>query len=289
MDLEYQRLELIQFNVFDNHGTYPAYLRGRGGTPGAALRIWPEMRLPPGHLRYEDVGGAGPQVCTGELVRFRTLSGICNDIRNPAMGSTGSLFARNVQFETTFPRLEHNELLRNRHGGRLELLRPDPQLISRRLFTRRQADEEACNDGRGLVGPGLSHCDYESASFLNVLAAFWIQFMTHDWFSHLLEGQNQTGAWMEVGCSEAVARRTGCRPGDRIDRARIAQSGPPPTFEHEGRARPQRAYRTTRNHVTAWWDASQIYGYDETSVRRVKRDPRRSGQAPGSTDRAPRG
>ncbi len=35
-----------------------------------------------------------------------------------------------------------------------------------------------------------------------------------------------------------------------------------------------RAHRTTANKVTAWWDASQIYGYDETSRRRVKRDQR---------------
>ncbi|MGD1095394.1 MAG: peroxidase family protein [Bryobacteraceae bacterium] len=28
-----------------------------------------------------------------------------------------------------------------------------------------------------------------------------------------------------------------------------------------------------RNTNTAWWDASQIYGYDDISVKRVKRDP----------------
>ena len=28
-----------------------------------------------------------------------------------------------------------------------------------------------------------------------------------------------------------------------------------------------------RNTTTAWWDASQIYGYDERSRVRVKRDP----------------
>ena len=35
-----------------------------------------------------------------------------------------------------------------------------------------------------------ARCDYKPASFFNVLAAFWIQFMTHDWFSHLDEGRN---------------------------------------------------------------------------------------------------
>ena len=33
-------------------------------------------------------------------------------------------------------------------------------------------------------------CDYKQAPVFNVLAAFWIQFMTHDWFSHLYQGDN---------------------------------------------------------------------------------------------------
>src|SRR5450432_393300 len=31
LDLEYQRIELIKFNLFDNSGTYQAYVMGRGG------------------------------------------------------------------------------------------------------------------------------------------------------------------------------------------------------------------------------------------------------------------
>ena len=56
------------------------------------------------HPNYRDVGGAGEQVCKGDLIRGRTLTGICNDMRNPLMGSTGTLFARNVEFETHLPR-----------------------------------------------------------------------------------------------------------------------------------------------------------------------------------------
>ena len=33
-DLEYQRLELIKFNLFDNSGTYQTYISGRGGVIG---------------------------------------------------------------------------------------------------------------------------------------------------------------------------------------------------------------------------------------------------------------
>ena len=138
MDLEYQRIELIKFNMFDNY-TYEHYVKGVGGSPGSTLNQWPQMRLPPAHPFYHQVGGSGPQQCQGELIRYRTLTGICNDIWNPKMGSTNTLFARNVQFEATFPRLQKNELSIARHsdaknGVRIGLLKPDPQLI-RESFT----------------------------------------------------------------------------------------------------------------------------------------------------------
>jgi hypothetical protein len=98
LDLEYQRIELIKFNLFDDSGTYQTFVSGRGGVGGSALKTWPEMRLSPGNPHYNDVGGAGAQVCKGDLIRWRTVDGICNDIVNPLMGSTGTLFARNVEF-----------------------------------------------------------------------------------------------------------------------------------------------------------------------------------------------
>ncbi|HET7231912.1 MAG TPA: peroxidase family protein [Longimicrobium sp.] len=272
LDLEYQRLELIKFNLFDNY-TYEEFVK-KGGR---ARTRWAAMRLPPTHPDYARVGGAGEQVCRGELIRYRTLGGICNDIFNPLMGSSGTLFARNVQFEQTFPDLGLDSLARNRHGNRLGLLKPDPQVISRVLFTRPQSDPARCNLGQGLPGARAdANCDYTPAPFFNVLAAFWIQFMTHDWFSHLEEGHNGSQQ-MAMGCAVAPrqAAALGCRPADRIDAAYIAQDTPAPRFTGPGGASLfARAPRTTRNNVTAWWDASQIYGYDDTSVRRVKRDPR---------------
>ncbi len=285
IDLEYQRVELIRFNLFDNSGTYPQYARGRDGVPGPAIRVWPEMRLPPTHPAFAAVGGAGVQRCPGELIRSRTLTGICNDIRNPLMGATGMPFARNVEFEATFPELGATALARNRHGGRLGLLKPDPQVISRRLLTRASAPDDTCHEGRGLPGSSAAaRCAYKAASTLNVLAAFWIQFMTHDWFSHLDEGRNAPTT-MAMGClservdgverplTAAAAARLGCRAGDRIDVATVAESADPPRFDDGGRARLARAFRSTRNTVTAWWDASQLYGHDATSRRRVPRDP----------------
>jgi len=285
LDLEYQRIELIRFNLFDNY-TFEEYLNGRGGRSGAALTTWSAMRLPPDHPDYQAVGGAGEQACQGELIRHRTLTGICNDVFNPLMGSSSTLFARNVQFEQTFPDLGLDPLTKARHGDRIGLLRPDPQVISRVLFTREQSEPASCNQGQGLPGSSASaHCDYQPAPFFNVLAAFWIQFMTHDWFSHLAEGRNHAEQ-TPVGCALASANGLerpltspeiavlGCRPDDRIDRALIADDVPAPAFRGaDGASRFTRAPKTTRNHVTAWWDASQIYGYDGISAQRVKRDP----------------
>ncbi|HEY0779287.1 MAG TPA: peroxidase family protein, partial [Gemmatirosa sp.] len=289
IDLEYQRMELIRYNLFDNSGTFAAYVTGRHGEAGTAegptLRTWPEMRLRPDDPDYAAVGGDAPrQVCRGALVRARTLTGVCNDVYNPRMGSTGTLFARNVEFESTFPELGVTEEARNRHAGRLSLLTPDPQVISRRLFTRPQRDSAACADGFGRVGtPQESNCDYSKAPFFNVLAAYWIQFMTHDWFSHMTEGHN-TAQYMSVGCASArvrgietsltpaAAAQLGCRPGDAMERAFVADSAPPAHFAADGREYLARAPRTFRNTNTAWWDASQLYGFDATSVRRVKRD-----------------
>ena len=201
------------------------------------------------------------------------------------MGSTGMPFGRNVEFEATFPDLGRTELARNRHGGRLGLLRPDPQVISRRLLSRPATSPDTCHEGRGLPGHSAeAHCDYKKAPFLNVLAAFWIQFMTHDWFSHLDEGRNSS-ATMTMGCAieriDGVERpltreagaRLGCRAEDRADAAAVAEASDPPVFAHRGQERLARAFRTTRNTVTAWWDASQLYGHDDASHRRVRRDP----------------
>ena len=297
-DLEYQRVEMIKFNLFDNY-TIQDYVNGRDGVPGRSLKVWPAMRLPPTDPHYKDVGGAGPQLCTGDLIRYRTLTGICNDIKNPLMGSAGTLFARNVQFEETFPQDSATQLIRNRHDGRISLLRPDPQVISRELFAREQSDPSRCKDGTAAGSPAEAHCDYVKAPFFNVIAAYWIQFMTHDWFTHMDEGQNDK-AIMEVGCKTTrdgsqeraltpeEIKSLGCRPGDRMDAALMADTTPPPTFQAGGQTYLTRARKTTRNNNTAWWDASQIYGFSDRSYHRVKRDPTDSArllmaQLPGHT------
>jgi len=272
LDLEFQRIELIKFNLFDQL-TYPSYIMGRNGEPGATLKQWDAMRLPPEHEAYQSVGGDGEHLCNGELITHRTLTGICNDLVNPLMGSSGMPFARNAEFEATFPDLALNELAQNRHDGRIALLTPDPQLISRKLFTREQTAGNQCNLGQGAedFSPN-ANCDYLKAPFFNVLAAFWIQFMTHDWFSHTHEGRNEQKL-EPVGCDSAEARELGCREADRREPSLYADTSEPGAFEHKGESYLSRAPKTTSNTVTAWWDASQIYGHDEPSLKRVRRDP----------------
>ena len=235
LDLEYQRIELLKFNLFDNSGTFRNTFEGTQAH-GKLQRIWPQFRLPKNHPSYAKIGGDGAQKCSGELIRFRTLDGICNDIMNPLMGATGQPFARNVDFYNTFPDLSTKDFVKNRHGDRIGLLKPDPQVISRKLFTRTQSVPEHCNAGQGLADNSTeAHCDYQKAPHLNVLAAFWIQFMTHDWFSHLDEGENrpelmamgcETGRGERLGanrCPRLKSNQLGCRPGDRIDKAIIAE------------------------------------------------------------------
>lgn len=286
-DLERQRIALIKFDLFDNSGSYPDYVNGVDGHAGPTIKVWPEMRLPATNPFYNAVGGAGEQQCKGDLIRWRTVTGICNDILNPAMGSAGMPFMRNVEFETSFPDLGLDRLTRNRHGDRLKnLLVPDPQVISRRLFTRVQSAADKCNNGYGLPNDSKdAQCDYQAAPFFNVLAAYWIQFMTHDWFSHLEDGHNAP-VYMPTGCATKLVNNVPtpltpeeihslrCRPDDEIDEAYVDKGTPPDTFTAaDGKQHMARAPKTSLNTNTAWWDASQIYGFDDTSRQRVKRDP----------------
>lgn len=283
IDLEYQRMELIRFNLFDNNGTYRTYISGKrnadGFVDGAVVKQWPQMRLSPDHPQAGNITVAadGSQTCSGALIRHRTLTGICNDILNPAMGSAGQKFARNVEFEATFPELGKNQLARNRHGDRIGMMKPDPQVISRRLFSRDDRGAVDCNEGTGKDGDKSADCPYRKAPFFNVLAAFWIQFMTHDWFSHTSEGRNDTTRMLAAtGCAglqpDEIAR-LGCRPDDTLDAALIADKADPETFTANGKTHLTRAYRTSQNHMTAWWDASPIYGYSQRSGQRARRDP----------------
>jgi hypothetical protein len=144
----------------------------------------------------------------------RTVDGALNDLESPLMGSIGTRFGRNVSLDQTF---------REPDAG---LLEPNPRTVSRELLTRQP---------------------FLPATTLNVLAAAWIQFEVHDWFSH---GKDEPENPWEVALAA---------DDDWPDRPMaIPRARRDPTSDQD----PQ----TPDTFITAdshWWDGSQIYGSDE--------------------------
>lgn len=132
-----------------------------GGYLGAlnleAFRI--ELRkynLHDGYASPEAQGNRYDPRMTGKEERFlsaRNSDGKFNDLDRPLMGSACMRFGRN------FPRKYCQK------PSEEELWSPNPRFISER-FMRRREDE------------------FKPAKTLNLLAAAWIQFSTHDWFNH---------------------------------------------------------------------------------------------------------
>lgn len=148
----------------------------------------------------------------------RTLDGTNNDLQYPMMGSMGSRFGRNVATTLTYPEDQQR------------ILEPNPRLISQRILARDS---------------------FKPASTLNLLAAAWIQFEVHDWFSHDTTDDNP---WeIPVAASDSwpaptlTIKRTAPDPSP--------DASGPPTF-------------VTKD--THWWDGSQIYGNTKGFADRLR-------------------
>ena len=152
-------------------------------------------------------------------VDVRTLDGSYNDLQRPAMGSLGTRFGRNVPLERTFPDSED------------DLLEPNPRVVSRELLTRER---------------------FIPARTLNVLAAAWIQFEVHDWFSHHTD-EKASAFELRLADDDPWEQRP-----MRIKRTERDPSSDPS-------ARP--AFQTFDSH---WWDGSQIYGNTERFAKAVR-------------------
>jgi hypothetical protein len=146
----------------------------------------------------------------------RTVDGTCNDLERPWAGAVNARFGRN-----TDPGPDGAKLTRD-----ADLLEPNPLQISRELLTR------DVSGGKPVV---------KEVPFLNLLAAAWIQYQTHDWFAHPQQADKKI------------------------------------SFEYKGRAvkialsKPVRdGERTYENSVTHWWDASQVYGSDDETFGRIR-------------------
>ena len=148
----------------------------------------------------------------------RSADGTSNDLHFPRMGSAGTRFGRNVPLQHVVP-------------DTANLLVPNPRIVSRELMTRER---------------------FQPATFLNLLAAAWIQFMVHDWFVH---DRSKTDA---IDVPTADGDDWGA-PSIRIPRS--VPASPP-----SGSTRPP-AYNNLNSH---WWDASQIYGSDRTMAAKLR-------------------
>ena len=133
----------------------------------------------------------------------------------PAAGGPGRPFGRNQPLWAIRP------------ADPEALLTPSPRVISERLLAR---------DG-----------GFRPVSFLNLLAASWLQFMVHDWMSH---GPGAAGDEIRVPLADDdrwAARSPGGDMLVRRTRASRDPDAPPgaPVFD---------------NAESAWWDGSQLYG-----------------------------
>ncbi|KAJ6616202.1 heme peroxidase family protein [Mycena sp. CBHHK59/15] len=153
--------------------------------------------------------------CAGINTAARTINGLCNNLDTPGMGATGTRFARFVPINDTYSETD-------------TLYTPNPRAISQNLFKRKT---------------------FTPATSINLLAAAWIQFQTHDWFSH--GAVNDPDNIMEFPLPDNDPLRATGQTNMSLRRT-VKET-------HPGRP------NTYTNINTHWWDLSQVYGADEAT------------------------
>ncbi|MEO0684247.1 MAG: peroxidase family protein, partial [Cyanobacteria bacterium J06649_11] len=158
----------------------------------------------------------------GKHLVTRTADGSFNDLEHPEMGMAGTRFGRNIPLKETKVDTEN-------------LLEPNPRNISRVLLKR---DE------------------FQPATILNLHAASWIQFQTHDWFSH---GDNQPDKKFNIPLEQDDywQEKYGSLEIDKTltDPTRKDDNTNPATFI---------------NKETHWWDGSQVYGSNQETIDKLR-------------------
>ncbi|BBX44171.1 peroxidase family protein [Mycobacterium cookii] len=222
--------------VFGYRGTVWTNWYRHGMVVGVLLLAYIRERLsaenlkstyPPGELVAFLKNGPPPPP---GVARFRTADGSWNNLSDPKEGAANTRFLRNVEFSATHPEKSPR------------LLTPNPREISLKLLTR---PDDA--DGQPDMAPVL---------FLNLLAASWIQFMTHDWISH---GDVAPNSLITVPLPDDDPAIQRYHQHELV----ISTTEPDPT--RNAGMRPDPAATSFINEVTHWWDGSQIYGSDQAT------------------------
>jgi hypothetical protein len=157
-----------------------------------------------------------------KYLSIRESDGKFNDLKRPRMGCAGMRFGRNVPRKDTKPPTHE------------ELLNPNPRIISERLLARQ---------------PG----EFKPATIVNLLAAAWIQFQTHDWFAHVNSTEEQVDIPLPTGDKWSDPQMV--IPRTQADKPLDKQDEETPAY---------------RNENTAWWDGSQIYGSSEAKTTELR-------------------
>lgn len=130
-----------------------------------------------------------------------------------------------------------------------DMMTPNPLEISQKLFARK--------DGKT-----------KEAAVINVLASAWLQAMNHDWFTH---GKNSKSRSYQVPGHESHPH---FKDGMTVPATRSETST-------ESRLDDRGYNYVSRNQVTHWWDASQIYGSDIETIRKVRSAYNNDGSSKG--------
>ncbi|HBB35214.1 MAG TPA: peroxidase [Cyanobacteria bacterium UBA8803] len=162
----------------------------------------------------------------GSHLRVRTVDGSFNDLDRPEMGMAGTRMGRNVP-------------LKDAKVDAPNLLKPSPRVVSQVLLKRDK---------------------FHPATILNLHAASWIQFQTHDWFTH---GDSQPPG--QPNNSYEIPLPEDDPWQQKYGSLRVRKTLEDAT-RHDGNQNPP----TFISKVTHWWDASQIYGSEQETMDKVR-------------------
>jgi len=173
----------------------------------------------------------------------REDDGLYNDLSKPTMGNA-SLGGSDFELSNPGARFGRNIPLSEVVAGRdADILEPSPRLVSNRLLAR-----QTRSDGSD---------DFKPAQILNLLAAAWIQFQTHDWFNH------GTPRAIDDAPFDVPIPPGDSWPGGRM---LVRRTRADPTRRKDDGAGPE----TFVNAETHWWDSSQIYGDSPEALSRYR-------------------